>query len=62
MDGKTYLAILKENGYQRSWLVRLLEQQAAIFEKNGLHDEAEQVKWWIILYIAPAEKEQGTFI
>jgi len=58
MDGKTYLAIFKENRLQRSNLVKLLEKQVKTLSKNGLDSLAEETKWLAIV-IAEQEKEQG---
>lgn len=62
MTNQEYLAFFTENDYQRSWLVKLLEQQVAVFNKNQLYEQAEKLKWWIVLEIAPAEKERRLFI
>lgn len=58
MTGKEYLAILQENGFRRTKLVRILEQQVAVFEKYKLHDQAEMTKWHIF-EVAEIEKERG---
>lgn len=58
MDGKTYLAIFKENGLYRSEIVKLLENQIKVLSENGMHDLAEETKWLAIV-IAEQEKEQG---
>lgn len=58
MTGEEYLSILKENGLKRTKLVRILEQQVAIFEKYNLYDQSEMTKWHIF-EIAEIEKERG---
>lgn len=58
MDGKTYLAIFKENGLHRSEIVKLLEKQIKVLTKNSMNDLAEETKW-IAIVIAEQEKEQG---
>jgi len=61
MTGKEYLAILQENQLARSKLVRIMEEQVAVFEKYSLHDQAEKTKWHIF-EIAEIEKEKGEFM
>lgn len=56
MDGKTYLEIFKENGLQRSKVVRLLEKQIKILDKNKI--DSTETKW-IAIEIAEQEKLQG---
>ena len=58
MDGKTYLAIFKENGLVRSDLVRTIESQVKTFEQCGMLDKAEEAKW-VAIEIAEEEKTQG---
>lgn len=58
MDGKTYLAIFKENGLVRSDLVRILENQVKVFEENSIPANAEEAKW-LAIEIAEEEKSQG---
>lgn len=58
MTGNEYMEIMNENGWKRSKLVRLLENQIAIFNKNGLGYEAEEVKW-LIFDIAEREQRLG---
>lgn len=58
MDGQTYLAIFKENGLVRSDLVRILENQVKVFEKNSMLANAEEAKW-LAIEIAEEEKAQG---
>ena len=56
MDGKTYLEIFQENKLQRSEVVRLLEKQIKILDKNEI--DSTETKW-IAIEIAEKEKEQG---
>ena len=56
MTGKEYLMIFKENGLQRSKLVRFLENQIKILDKNKI--DSTEIKW-IAIEIAEKEKEQG---
>lgn len=58
MDGKTYLAIFKENGLVRSDLVKILEHQVKVFQENNMPANAEEVKW-LAIGIAEYEKENG---
>lgn len=58
MTGKEYLEIMEYEGFYRSTHVRLLEKQVQIFEKNGMHDHAEETKWLIFEY-ADLEKQLG---
>lgn len=58
MTGNEYMEIMNENGWKRSKLVRLLENQIAIFNKNELDYEAEEVKW-LIFDIAEREQRLG---
>lgn len=58
MDGQTYLAIFKENDLVRSDLVRILENQVKVFEKNSMPANAEEAKW-LAIEIAEEEKAQG---
>lgn len=58
MDGKTYLAIFKENGLVRSDLVKILENQVKVFQENNMPANAEEAKWFAI-EIAEEEKAQG---
>lgn len=58
MDGQTYLAIFKENGLVRSDLVRILENQVKVFEKNSMPANSEEAKW-LAIEIAEKEKAQG---
>lgn len=61
MTGKEYLAFMQEGGYKRSKIVRLMEEQVAILEKNGMTEKAEITKWEI-LELAKLEKEKGELI
>ena len=56
MTGKEYLMIFRENGLQRSKLVRFLENQIKILDKNKI--DSTETKWMAI-EIAEQEKEQG---
>ena len=56
MTGKEYLMIFRENGLQRSKLVRFLENQIKILDKNKI--DSTETKW-IAIEIAEQEKEQG---
>lgn len=56
MDGKTYLEIFKENKLQRSEVVRLLEKQIKLLDKNKI--DSTETKW-IAIEIAEQEKSQG---
>lgn len=56
MTGKEYLMIFEENGLQRSKLVRFLENQIKILDKNKI--DSTEIKW-IAIEIAEKEKEQG---
>lgn len=56
MTGKEYLMIFQENGLQRSKLVRFLENQIKILDKNKI--DSTETKW-IAIEIAEKEKEQG---
>lgn len=56
MDGKTYLEIFTENKLQRSKIVRLLEKQIKVLDKNKI--DSTEIKW-IAIEIAEKEKEQG---
>ena len=56
MTGKEYLMIFQENGLQRSKLVRFLENQIKILDKNKI--DSTEIKW-IAIEIAEKEKEQG---
>ena len=56
MTGKEYLMIFQENGLQRSKLVRFLENQIKILDKNKI--DSTETKWMAI-EIAEKEKEQG---
>lgn len=56
MTGKEYLMIFQENGLQRSKLVRFLENQIKILDKNEI--DSTETKW-IAIEIAEKEKEQG---
>ena len=56
MTGKEYLMIFRENGLQRSKLVRFLESQIKILDKNKI--DSTETKW-IAIEIAEKEKEQG---
>lgn len=56
MTGKEYLMIFEENGLQRSKLVRFLENQIKILDKNEI--DSTEIKW-IAIEIAEKEKEQG---
>lgn len=58
MDGQTYLAIFKENGLERSELVRTIESQVKTFEQCGMLDKAEEAKW-VAIEVAEEEKKQG---
>ncbi|MCR1932618.1 hypothetical protein [Enterococcus gallinarum] len=58
MDGQTYLAIFKENGLERSELVRTIESQVKTFEQYGMLDKAEEAKW-VAIEVAEEEKKQG---
>ena len=58
MDGKTYLAIFKENGLVRSDLVKILENQVKVFEENSMPTNPEEAKW-LAIEIAEEEKTQG---
>lgn len=58
MDGQTYLAIFKENGLERSELVRTIESQVKTFEQCGMLDKAEKAKW-VAIEVAEEEKKQG---
>lgn len=56
MTGKEYLMIFEENGLQRSKLVRFLENQIKILDKNEI--DSTETKW-IAIEIAEQEKTQG---
>lgn len=56
MTGKEYLMIFQENGLQRSKVVRLLEKQIKILDKNKI--DSTETKW-IAIEIAEQEKLQG---
>lgn len=56
MTGKEYLMIFRENGLQRSKLVRFLENQIKILDKNEI--DSTETKW-IAIEIAEQEKLQG---
>ena len=56
MTGKEYLMIFQENGLQRSKLVRFLENQIKILDKNEI--DSTETKWMAI-EIAEQEKAQG---
>lgn len=56
MTGKEYLMIFRENGLQRSKLVRFLENQIKILDKNEI--DSTETKW-IAIEIAEQEKTQG---
>lgn len=56
MTGKEYLMIFRENGLQRSKLVRFLENQIKILDKNEI--DSTETKW-IAIEIAEQEKAQG---
>lgn len=56
MTGKEYLMIFEENGLQRSKIVRFLENQIKILDKNKI--DSTEIKW-IAIEIAEKEKEQG---
>lgn len=56
MTGKEYLMIFRENGLQRSKLVRFLENQIKILDKNEI--DSTETKW-IAIEIAEQEKSQG---
>ena len=56
MTGKEYLMIFQENGLQRSKLVRFLENQIKILDKNEI--DSTETKW-IAIEIAEQEKAQG---
>ena len=56
MTGKEYLMIFRENGLQRSKLVRFLENQIKILDKNKI--DSTETKW-IAIEIAEQEKLQG---
>lgn len=72
INGKEYLAILKENGLVRSPAVRILEEQIAILNRHAeeamkrgdikgaseLQQLAETTKWEAI-ELAEIEKAQG---
>lgn len=72
INGKEYLAILKENGLVRSPAVRILEEQVAILNRHAeeamkrgdikgaseLQQLAETTKWEAI-ELAEVEKVQG---
>lgn len=58
MDGQTYLAIFKENGLERSELVRTIESQVKTFEQCGMLDKAEEAKW-VAVEVAEEEKKKG---
>jgi len=58
MDGKTYLAIFKENGLVRSDLVKILEHQVKVLQENNMPANAEEAKW-LAIEIAEEEKAQG---
>ncbi|EPH67012.1 hypothetical protein D931_01054 [Enterococcus faecium 13.SD.W.09] len=58
MDGQTYLTIFKENGLERSELVRTIESQVKTFEQCGMLDKAEEAKW-VAIEVAEEEKKQG---
>ncbi|MDV4829827.1 hypothetical protein NNG48_06930 [Enterococcus faecium] len=72
MSGKEYVAILKENGLDRSPTVRLLEEQIAVLNRHveeamkrgdlktatELQELAEATKWECI-GLAEVEKAQG---
>ena len=58
MTGAEYLAIMNENGWKRSKLVKILEESIRVLERNGKTEEAEEAKW-IAIDIAEQEKEQG---
>lgn len=58
MDGQTYLTIFKENGLERSELVRTIESQVKNFEQCGMLDKAEEAKW-VAIEVAEEEKKQG---
>lgn len=56
MTGKEYLMIFRENGLQRSKLVRFLENQIKILDKNEI--DSTETKW-IAIEVAEQEKSQG---
>lgn len=58
MDGQTYLTIFKENGLERSELVRTIESQVKTFEQCGMIDKAEEAKW-VAIEVAEEEKKKG---
>lgn len=61
MDGKTYLAIFKENGLVRSDLVKILEHQVKVFEENNMSANAEEAKW-LAIEIAEYERKNGVMV
>lgn len=56
MDSKTYLEVFADLKLKRSKMVKLIEKQIRILDKNNL--DSGEFKW-LAIDIAELEKEQG---